>query len=253
VSEADDEIARGAAKLHDREAAAARASRDAKEAADIEAARAGQQELAVRAAVLKRTLGPPMKDRWIVAIVMLSFVGLGLAMVPFGKHLTFKIIMAGSVAAMVVMLGLPILIPSLIAKARLARLDRIGHGVDVTYYRYLMSLHRRAARVVLVLDFAGAIDPAKRTQFADALRGWVPELETAEWEGDALKATSAELEGRISLFSKFGSSRLYTNQRFHGVVMHTVHDALPKLDAVAHVERLEIQLVGAVEKWDEPA
>jgi hypothetical protein len=244
----DDDIARGAAKLHEREVAAANQLRDAREAADIEAARAGERELAKRREVFKRTLGPPMKDRWIFVIATLGLVATGAVVVNTPKNHAFTMIMISSIGYMAVVLTLPFLIPSVIAKVRAAGLERIGYGVDLSRYRLLLSQQRKQERVVLTCTFATPVAEDKRAQLADALRGWVPELETAVWDGDALKATSAELAGTIYLTGRYGGGRQFSNQAAHAVVMKTL-EQLPKLGVTA----LDIQFDGKLETSDEHA
>jgi len=199
--------------------------------------------------IVTRSLGGEVGGgtTWAIVIVVV-LVGLGggayLASRVHGDGAVFAVAAAMAVFTLGAGIGLPFLIPVLVGTFRRSRLSRIGPGFDVGGYLEQLAQNRRKGQLLVTLAVRGEL----RADIPDAVRGWMPELASAEWDGPVLRLASAELEGVYTLSGgRYGGASIeFSNVRFHHCLMHIRHHVMKNLD----VERIEVSITGEIERWD---
>lgn len=254
MGEGSDELARAAKRRRDREAAkvdaepspaklaAARAKRErwVKANRTREAlAEAGWQGRAItNGAILVGLLAP-------VAVAVFAF-DMGSLLVDLG----FAVIAMGTT------FGMMELAERGLAAVRLRRLRGIGRGLDVDRYLAALGENRRHATVIVRATFGERWPDDTRAQAHDGVREWLPSLADVAWDGaSTLVMRSARLDGTIWLSGGEHASggRYFDNRALHGHFLGVVRRVLPRLEAIARIDRLAVEVDGDVEAFDADA
>ena len=138
-----------------------------------------------------------------------------------------------------------------LATWRTRQLWKIGFGFDARGYLELLSHRRRGARVVVTLTFDAPWSPEHQRPVPAAVTEWAPGV-TAIWNSDrTLVLESAEFSGIAKVYGKRGSFKYFTNQEAHECFIRIVDKVVPKLQAVAPVHQLAVELTGKVVSFEE--
>jgi hypothetical protein len=176
--------------------------------------------------------------------------------VPPARDLLLLVeVLATTVICMVLTFGGAVLVPVSFARLQKRRLRRIGHGFDADDYMEQLSENRRLGRLVVRVGFASPWEGNAKQSAADAVRGWMPSLDCASWDGETLSMSSKEFETRVyhsgGKHSRGGYA--FTNAKVHSCFMDVVRRVLAKLDAANSISRIEVKLEGKIEEWDAKA
>lgn len=133
----------------------------------------------------------------------------------------------------------------LFAAHELRKLERLPFAIDVAAYRAAMGRKRSTCTARLTVHFAGAIEEADRSLFADAVAGGVTVADAA-WSNGTFALTSEPL---TTVFhaprTRGGASRTYHgNYRVHCWVRTAIHGVLVPIHRRSAITSVEISLDG---------
>jgi hypothetical protein len=138
-----------------------------------------------------------------------------------------------------------------LAAWRTRQVWKIGYGFEARRYLELLSVRRRGARVVVNLTFDAAWTAEQQRPVPAAVTQWAPGV-TATWSGDrALVLESPEFSGQAKVYGKRGSFKYFTNQEAHECFLKIVEAVVPRLQAVAPLSHLEVDLTGKLVSFEE--
>ena len=154
-----------------------------------------------------------------------------------------------SIVALPLTIALGINSEKLIAARVIRKLRRVGRGFDVDRYLALLSKRYRRAHLVVRLRFEEAWPAERMPAIVDAMREWVPELETVRFDGDrVLYAQSKELATTERLQAQYSSgSTAFTNWPVHACFTAILRRAVPVLDASHRIGHIDVDVGGKVD------
>ena len=165
----------------------------------------------------------------------------------------FLVQVGAAVVALPLALAISINSEKLIAARVIRRLRRVGHGLDVDRYLLLLSKQYRKARLVVRLSFEEAWPADRQSATLDAIREWVPTLETVRFDGERmLYVQSKELATTEHLQAQYSSSDAFTNWPLHACFTAILRRVVPVLDAAHRIDHIDVDVDGNVESRDEP-
>lgn len=253
MGDGTDELSRAAQRRRDREAARAAAV----PSPDAIAAERATRERWVKA---NRTREALAEAGWQGRVVTYGALMLGLlvptaiAVLVFGGE-SLVVDFGFAIVAMVAMFLANAGAERALAAVRLRRLRAIGRGLDVDAYLAALGENRRHATVVVRATFARPWPDDARAKAPDAVLEWMPSLAEVAWHGDTLVLRSAQLDGTIWLAGGEYSSggRYFDNRALHGCFLAILRSVLPRLEAIAPIDRLAVEIEGQTEAFDATA
>ena len=246
ADDARDELERAARKARQ---ARVRSEKKARGTSAEREAKSLRDKQTVRAAMLKEALAGKWGDRLSIGVGLTILFGILLAPIFLPWFGEFGIVTAfgAAVVAIVVSFASVSAIRSALSWRARHRVAAIGYGLDVKRYFALLSEKRRSGQLVVRLHTRRP--PVDRESIADAVTGWMPKL-SAYWDGDTLRVSSGDIETHEWLSDDGDRSINFTNAPLHTCFMQLVTHVVPKIDAVAAITRIEVDIKGHELAWD---